>query len=79
MITDKNFKTKFQEFKSGKIGRTIDITLGTLLIIYAIFFEPYRIVAVIIGVLAFTAGAFNICWAAPLIGIPFKGKPEKGV
>ncbi len=73
MNTHKNFKTKFQAFKSGKLGRTIDITLGISLIGYAIFFEPYRIVAVIIGFFAFTAGAFNVCWAAPIIGIPFKG------
>lgn len=77
MQTEKSFKKKFQNFKSSKLGRTIDITLGSFLFGYAIFFEPYRIVAVIIGFLAFTAGAFNVCWAAPLIGIPFKGKSNK--
>jgi len=65
-----------KEFKNSKIGRTIDITLGSSLIAYAIFFEPYRIVALIIGVLAFTAGTFNVCWAAPIIGVPFSGKKK---
>ena len=72
--TDNSFKQKFRSFKEGRIGRTIDLTLGSSLLVYAIFFQPYRIVALIIGVLAFTAGFFNICWAAPIIGIPFKGK-----
>ena len=76
METNKTFKEKFQDFKSGKLGRTIDITLGILLLAYTVFFEPYRIVAVIIGVFAFTAGAFNVCWAAPIIGIPFKGNSK---
>ena len=76
METNKSFKQKFRSFKEGRIGRTIDITLGILLFTYAIFFEPYRIVAVIIGIFAFTAGAFNVCWAAPIIGIPFKGNSK---
>ncbi len=77
METKKSFKQKFRNFKEGRMGRTVDITLGSLLLIYSILFEPYRIIALMIGILAFTAGVFNVCWAAPFIGIPFKGKSNK--
>ena len=40
METNKTFKEKFQDFKSGKLGRTIDITLGILLFAYAVFLNP---------------------------------------
>ncbi|RMH64490.1 MAG: DUF2892 domain-containing protein [Calditrichaeota bacterium] len=76
MENKNSFRETFQNFKSGKTGRSIDIVLGTLLIGYALFFDSYRIFACIVGFLAFTAGAFNVCWAAPLIGIPFKGKSK---
>ena len=77
MLSTTNLREKFHNFKEGRIGRTIDILLGIVLILYAILFEPYWIIALVIGILAFTAGFFNICWAAPIIGIPFKGKSRK--
>ena len=55
MKPSRSFKTKFKEVKSSKIGLTIDITLRSSLIAYAIFFKLNRIVALIIGVLTFTA------------------------
>jgi len=66
---------KFYAFKSGPMGRIIDITLGLVLFIVALQLPTLfaKGVVMIIALLAFTAGAFNVCWAAPIIGIPFKG------
>lgn len=66
---------KFAQFKSGPIGRTIDIILGLGLIWWGRKFSSFvNDFGVAIGVLAFLAGALNLCWAAPILGIPFRGK-----
>ena len=66
---------KFAQFKSSALGRVIDITLGVVLIWWGSdFASTMEYITVIIGLFALSAGAFNICWAAPIIGIPFRGK-----
>jgi hypothetical protein len=72
---------KFARFKSGPIGRTIDTVLGLTLIWWGSDFSSLlKDFSVIIGILALLAGVLNVCWAAPLIGIPFQGKdiPKEG-
>ena len=72
---------KFARFKSGPIGRTIDITLGLTLIWWGSDFSSLvKDLAFIIGIFALLAGVLNVCWAAPIIGVPFRGKdvPKKG-
>ena len=71
---------KFARFKSGPIGRTIDITLGLTLIWWGSDFSSLvKDLAFIIGIFALLAGVLNVCWAAPIIGVPFRGKdvPKK--
>ena len=66
---------KFARFKSGPIGRTIDITLGISLIWWGSnFSSPLKDGAFVIGIFALLAGVLNVCWAAPFIGVPFRGK-----
>ena len=68
-------KIKFLQFKTSPVGRTIDMILGVALLwlgsglgslLDYIFF--------IVGIFAFVAGAFRVCWAAPILGVPFKDK-----
>ena len=66
---------KFARFKSGLVGRVIDTLLGLALIWWGREFTSlYKDLAVVIGLLALFAGVLNVCWAAPIIGIPFRGK-----
>lgn len=66
---------KFARFKSGPPGRTIDTTLGVALIWWGSdLSSPTRILATVIGIFALLAGVLNVCWAAPFIGVPFRGK-----
>ena len=66
---------KFARFKSGPYGRTIDTILGLALIWWGSDFSSLvKDLAIIIGILALLAGVLNVCWVAPIIGIPFRGK-----
>ena len=72
---------KFARFKSGPFGRTIDALLGLALIWWGSDFTSLvKDLAVIIGILALLASVLNVCWVAPIIGIPFRGKdiPKEG-
>ena len=72
---------KFARFKPGPLGRTIDTILGLALIWWGSDLSSLvKVVAVVIGILALLAGVLNVCWAAPIIGIPFRGKdvPKAG-
>ena len=72
---------KFARFKSGPIGRAIDTILGLSLILFGSDFSSLvKDLAVIFGILALLAGVLNVCWVAPIIGIPFQGKdiPKEG-
>lgn len=82
MATTKDkLRDKFALFKSGFWGRLVDITLGLILLLLGMYFwveddsiTMLTMVLLFIGIFAFSAGAFNVCWAAPIIGIPFRGK-----
>lgn len=66
---------KFARFKSGLPGRTIDTILGLALIWWGYDLSSLvKDFAVVIGIFALLAGVLNVCWAAPFIGIPFRGK-----
>lgn len=72
---------KFARFKSGPLGRTIDTILGLALIWWGSDFTSLiKVLAEVIGILALLAGVLNVCWVAPIIGIPFRGKdvPKEG-
>lgn len=72
---------KFARFKSGPIGRTLDTILGLALIWWGSGLDSLvKEFALVVGVLAFFAGILNVCWAAPIIGVPFRGKdvPKEG-
>ncbi|RMD65245.1 hypothetical protein D6833_03240 [Candidatus Parcubacteria bacterium] len=73
-----NIQKKFYAFKSGRLGRAIDITLGIVLFTIALQLPTLlaKGAVMLVALLAFTAGAFNVCWAAPVIGIPFKGNTK---
>ena len=71
---------RFARFKSGPIGRSIDTVLGLSLIWWGSDFTSLlKVIAFIIGIFALLAGVLNVCWAAPIIGVPFRGKdvPKK--
>lgn len=66
---------KFARFKSGPPGRIIDTILGFSLIWWGSDLSSLvKDVAVVIGIFALIAGVLNVCWVAPIIGIPFWGK-----
>lgn len=66
---------KFARFKSGPLGRTIDISLGLALIWWGSDMTSFiKVLATIVGAFALLAGVLNVCWVAPFIGIPFRGK-----
>ena len=66
---------RFARLKSGPLGRVIDTVLGLTLIWWGIGFSSWvQGLAVVIGVFALLAGVLNVCWAAPIVGIPFRGK-----
>ena len=66
---------KFARFKSSPLGRSIDVTLGLSLIWWGSSLSSFvKDIALFIGVLALIAGASNVCWVAPIIGISFRGK-----
>jgi len=72
---------RFARFKSGPLGRTIDTMLGLALIWWGCELSSVvKDLAVVIGALALLAGVLNVCWVAPIIGIPFRGKdvPKAG-
>lgn len=72
---------KFARFKSGPIGRTIDTILGLALIWWGSDLDSLaKDLALVVGVFALLAGVLNVCWAAPIIGVPFRGKdvPKEG-
>jgi hypothetical protein len=72
---------KFARFKSGPLGRTIDTILGLALICWGSDLSSLlKDIAVVIGIFALLAGVLNVCWVAPIIGIPFRGKdvPRQG-
>lgn len=72
---------KFARFKSGPPGRIIDTILGLALIGWGSdLASPIKVLALVIGILALLAGVLNVCWVAPIIGIPFRGKdvPKAG-
>lgn len=72
---------KFARFKSGPLGRSIDTVLGLALIWWGSEFSSMpKDLAVVIGISALLAGVWNVCWVAPIIGIPFRGKdiPKEG-
>ncbi|MBI1424240.1 MAG: hypothetical protein GC149_12285 [Gammaproteobacteria bacterium] len=66
---------KFARFKSGPLGRTIDTILGLALIWWGSSLSSlFKDLALVIGIFALLAGVLNVCWVAPIIGIPFRGK-----
>jgi len=72
---------KFARFKSGPLARTIDTLLGLALIWWGSHLSTWvEGFASVIGVFALLAGVLNVCWVAPIIGIPFRGKdvPKDG-
>ena len=74
-------KSKFARFKSGPLGRSIDAVLGLALIWWGSDFSSMvKDLAFVIGIFALLAGVLNVCWVAPIIGIPFRGKdiPKEG-
>jgi len=72
---------KYARFKSGPLGRSIDTVLGLALIWWGSdFTSMVKDLAVVFGIFALVAGVLNVCWVAPIIGIPFRGKdiPREG-
>ncbi|MBE0567336.1 MAG: DUF2892 domain-containing protein [Krumholzibacteria bacterium] len=65
----------FARFEAGPWGRAIDTVLGIALVWWGIGFgSVFQDVATAIGLFALTAGLFNTCWLAPLVGFPFRGR-----
>ena len=68
-------RLRFARFKSSPLGRIVDTSLGLLLMGWGLSTSSLvGNLAIVVGVLAFLAGVLNVCWAAPILGIPFRGK-----
>jgi hypothetical protein len=65
----------FARFMSTPTGRGIRVLVGIALLIWgSTIGSATGIVLAGIGLVAFLAGAFNVCLMAPLLGAPFNGK-----
>ncbi len=71
------FNLKIRNLKESKTGRTIDVLLGSFLLAYALTVDKYSLIAFVAGMIILTAGLFNICWLAPVLGTRFKAKNGK--
>jgi hypothetical protein len=65
----------FARFMAGPIGRGIRVVSGIILFIIGLSVGSIiGWLLAIVGVVAFLAGAFNVCLLAPLLKAPFSGK-----
>ena len=65
----------FFRFMAGSAGRVLRIILGLSLIVWGVYFSPdVNWVLIVVGMIPFLAGAFDVCVFAPLFGFPFNGK-----
>ncbi len=65
---------QFARFKASQLGRTIDITLGIVLLWWGFGFTSLaKDIVALVGVFVLLAGVLNVCWLAPILGIPFRG------
>jgi hypothetical protein len=66
----------FAKFMAGPVGRGIRIIAGVVLVLVGLLVvgDVGGIVLAALGVVAFLAGALNVCLIAPIIGAPFSGK-----
>ncbi len=61
----------FAKFMATAAGRGIRIVLGLSLIFWGLLHADARLM--LAGLVPLTAGAFNRCLLAPLLGAPFRG------
>ncbi|PJF27391.1 MAG: DUF2892 domain-containing protein [Phototrophicales bacterium] len=66
----------FAKFMAGPIGRGVRIIAGVILVLLGLLSVGGTggIVLAALGVVAFLAGALNVCLISPIIGAPFSGK-----
>ena len=61
-------------FMASPLGRILRVVLGLVLIWLGLKAGTTGgIILAIIGLVPLAAGAFNLCFFAPLLGVPFKG------
>jgi DUF2892 family protein len=66
---------KFARFMASPVGRGIRVFAGLVLILWGLSAGAVPgVAAVVFGLVALAAGAFNWCLLAPLIGAPFRGR-----
>lgn len=65
----------FARFMAGPIGRGARVVVGVVLFIIGLSIGSVGgWILAIVGVVAFLAGALNVCLIAPLLKAPFSGK-----
>lgn len=69
------FIMSFAHFMAGPIGRGVRVLAGIGLVVAGLFVgSAVGWLLAIVGVVAFLAGALNVCLLAPLLKAPFSGK-----
>ena len=61
-------------FIGSRQGRVARVLVGVLLIAFGIKGEGKRQALVVVGIVPFAAGAFDICLLGPLFRLPIRGK-----
>jgi hypothetical protein len=65
----------FARFMAGPIGRGVRVVAGIVLFVLGLSVgSAVGWILAIVGVVAFLAGALNVCLLAPLLKAPFSGK-----
>lgn len=77
----------FARFMSGPLGRGLRIVAGAALVVVGVVLAVGSatnvgallggVALVVVGALVFVAGVINVCFIAPLIGAPFRGRDTR--
>lgn len=77
----------FARFMSGPVGRGLRIVAGLALVVVGIVLAATSagavgsivgaVALVLVGAVVFAAGTLNVCFIAPLIRAPFRGRDAR--
>lgn len=77
----------FARFMSGPVGRGLRIVAGAVLVVVGVVLAVGSassvgaliggVALVVVGAAVFVAGTINVCFIAPIIGAPFRGRDAR--
>lgn len=69
----------FARFMATTTGRALRVVAGLALIVIGLAIGGAGgVILAIVGLVPLAAGAFNVCFIAPLLKVPFSGKAVPG-